>query len=110
MPFFSLPQGTSLGSLGQLKGKKSTHLLAGREPSFKFFQEIGQAYCVKSKYSQFTIVLSFTHSWGLSILHILFWLLMRMGDNGGVAEYDTFEEFLDSQVAPIDLFYLEVCM
>lgn len=32
-----------------------------------------------------------------------------MGDNGGVAEYDTFEEFLDSQVAPIDLFYLEVC-
>jgi hypothetical protein len=28
--------------------------------------------------------------------------------NSGAVDYNTFEDFLDSQVAPIDLYYLEV--
>ena len=35
---------------------------------------------------------------------------LQNGVADSVIEYNTYEDYLDSQITPIDLFYLEVCI
>jgi hypothetical protein len=35
--------------------------------------------------------------------------IVNAAGDGNVTEFRTYEEYLDSQITPIDLFYLEVC-